>query len=195
MGGDTLVSSDGWSDIKFDGLGHSISNFVSKKGLKPACNDNANSIFRNVQFINMYMDLNGGANVGLLGEYVSSFENVLIVAKFANAVDGQHVLTGMGQETVHLTNVVVQVEFVDFAGKTIYSFGNGWTQGEADHHATFENVYIVCNETISPIGVDWMPMGTQIEVADITTENVTLSDMWTVEAGKLPYMSAYTTEE
>ena len=187
------LSTPDWSVPKLDGLGHSIVNATTVRGIIPNVDTSTGTaILRNIQFINLNKT-GGDMYTGFIGrEYAGLVENVLITGKFSNGVDGQALTTGLSQTSITIKNLIIQVEMVDFSNSALlYLYGGsatGWG-GSYDSH-NVENSYVISSNAISQVGSYAKP-GYFTSASEITASNVKLSDVWTVENGKLPYMSDY----
>ena len=194
MGGSIVVMANYWGYApKLDGLGHTLANFSTSVGIFGTTE--AGALIRNIQFVNITKIGADNKAIGFFGKYYGGLiENVLLIGKWDGAVaDGQSILYGdkSGMATT-FSNVVINVEMP----KDFYFALSPEVTWASPSDYIFDSVYFVGSRIGSQL-VDiadevYFALPTQFTSANgITISNIQLSNEWTVEDGKLPYISEY----
>ncbi len=131
--GEVLKTQEGaWLRFVFDGCGHTVSNFITEKGIFPSINEKGK--IQDIQFVNVLLDNSLNANAseyGVIGkENLGSLENVLILAKIQQVVNNQSLLYSCEYTSTTINNViaVINTDKVDVEG--IYGVGGYYVQAE-----------------------------------------------------------------
>ncbi len=190
--GETLATLEsGYKAGLLDGLGHTVYNFMLKKGFLHGID--ATGGIKNIQFVNFIQDCSaagaGAVGFGILAtDNGGTIENVLLKGKLVNVPNADHyglIYKGALENSV-CKNVFAEL-YTDGLGN--HYTGPMWTV--ANDNYTLSNVAIVFNG--SPYHRDFNP--TQVisyANMDEFAENVELSlwNGWTLEEGKF-FMNEY----
>ena len=199
LGGDVLApAAAGAMRGILDGRGHTIANFTVTTGLVKTIQ--AAGGFKNIQFINVTQDCTGietasvkAVRYGFLTQTLSgTIENVLIKGKVINVAEGMShwgVLCYNSQATAVIKNVVLDVESDCMMKHYVL---NTSTATEIDN--VVFNLRTKEGYTGMVVVTDFAGTHMAIYTKDeqLATADFSLfTGIWTVEAGKLPYMSDY----
>ena len=199
LGGDVLApAAAGAMRGILDGRGHTIANFTVTTGLVKTIQ--AAGGFKNIQFINVTQDCTGietasvkAVRYGFLTQTLSgTIENVLIKGKVINVAEGMShwgVLCYNSQATAVIKNVVLDVESDCMMKHYVL---NTSTAMEIDN--VVFNLRTKEGYTGMVVVTDFAGTHMVIYTKDeqLATADFSLfTGIWTVEAGKLPYMSDY----
>ena len=191
--GAEYAATGSWQHGVLDGRGHTISNAILTTSIIGSQNEAG--VLKNIQFIDCVFDATNleAAKFGIFGhELTGRFEDIYVKASVIGAVNDGNLLIGALFDSTVVKNVIADITVNEDV--TVYGMGKSYNQGTP----TIENVYIVCNRTVSDVvfgGSKKNVSASYPSVSDLlSAQKFETFTEWNAEEGNVPYLSEYNGE-